>query len=185
MPWVERNQFNPVWGTAWYWWSRLTKMLSICMATKAVEWWHYVVKSLLFVKFFAPCCNLFVSYKQYRIIVCMQVVRAHITHRLICLPWIVFALPQLGKNSRNIRATHDCLRNRIQAMHRQLKTCLRYLTVRDFCACASYLCAMQARPNVRKKQRNFASLNKTVFFAEHWSPSERNWRSLDDTLMHD
>jgi len=59
------------------------------------------------------------------------------------MPLIAFVLsqPQVGNNSNNIREVHDCLNNRMQALHEQLKTCFHNLIVREFSVLTSIVFA--------------------------------------------
>jgi len=55
---------------------------------------------------------------KHQIIICMQPMRTHVTHGLAmdCL-----CVGKVGNKSTNIRATHQCLLNRMQALHKRLR----------------------------------------------------------------
>jgi len=91
----------------------------------------------------------------------------------------------LAQTYGRLLTPHDCLRNRIQAMHKQLRISFRNLIVPEFSVVALRMYAQcKAAITPEKRNANLVHL-KSAIFDGRWSLSEKGLVNSDITLMLD
>jgi len=105
----------------------------------------------------------------------MQTLHACVAHKF-CLDFHV------GNKPTNVRATHDWLHNRMQAMHKQLPTCLHNLIDHGFAGLTSIVFA-QRKAGRSQEKNDFPSFYKNCHLNLILIAIWNTLGSLDITLM--